>query len=278
VGVISVLFAVVLIGAVPLGIARLRLGDPAADRIVEIATRMALPSAALLAVGTTVAPSPAAAVLAAPWMAVTASLALGAVVAFVHDGRRLRPSRRLAVEIAFGFVAFGSANAMSYAAGFEPLGFSPTIVLLTAVHFHAAGFVLVTAGVLAFDRARSSATAVGTALVIAGSIVTAAGFVGVPLAATVGALAVASGGLILGRSLILVARELSSAWSCRLARLAGSALFVSMPLAIAWVVGGAIGVPAMGLDVMVRTHGAINALVVSVPAMAAWALDARSAR
>jgi hypothetical protein len=182
------------------------------------------------------------------------------------------------VAIAFGFLAFGAANATSYAVGFGPLGFSPTIVLLTAVHFHAAGFVLMTAGILACDRRPTRATALGVGLVAAGSMVTAAGFVGVPIAATVGALTVAAGGLLLGWATVRVAPQLEPAAARALAAVAGGALFVSMPLAIAWVLGGAIGLPALSLDVMVRTHGAINAIAVSVPAMAAWTLDARAQR
>lgn len=276
--VIAALFAVVVIGAVPLGIARLGLGDPSTDRIVRRAGAAAVPAAVALAVGVASAPGPVALALVLPWQALTAALALMAVVVFVGDAGRLRASRRLAVEIAFGFLAFGAANATAYGIGFSPLGFRPTIVLLTAVHFHAAGFVLMAVGILAHDRWPRRRTASGVGLVAIGTIVTAAGFVGVPVAATVGALAVAAGGLLIGAALVQDAGGLRSPAARRLGFVAGRALFVSMPLAVAWVVGGLIGVPTIELDLMVRTHGAINALLVSVPAMAAWALDARAAR
>lgn len=270
---IELLFTVVLVGAVPLGVGAIQLGDPAVDGWISRLRPFALPAAVALAAGLFVAPSPVAAVLAAPWQVLASGLALGALAAFVHDPGRWRPSRRLAVEISLGFLAFGATHATSFAAGFAPLGFAPTIVLLTAVHFHAAGFVLMTAGILAFERRPSRVAAGGVAGIAIGSVVTAAGFVGVGGAAVVGALTVAIGGLLIGAATLHVAPELQRRVARQLTRVAGAALFGSMPLAIGWAVGTQIGAPPFPLDVMLRTHGVINALVVCLPAMAGWALE-----
>lgn len=276
--VIELLFAAVLVGAVPLGLARTELGDALADRWIRRLRPVAWPAAAAAAGATLVAPGPVALALALPWGAVTAVLTLVALVAVVRDPGRLRPDRRLAVAISLGFLAFGAANATSFAAGFAPLGFAPTIVLLTAVHFHAAGFVLMTAGVLAADRGPRRSAGGGVAAVAIGSVITAAGFVGVAGAAVLGAVVVAVGGLLIGWATVGAGPALHGRWSRRLTTLAGVALFVSMPLAIAWATGTALGLPPFDLDLMIRTHGTINALGVAVPVMAGWALDARSAR
>jgi hypothetical protein len=272
---VEFLFAAVVIGAVPFGLARLgpEVIGPARWPMVRAAISAA---AAALAIGTFIAPGAVAAALAAPWLVLTGLIAAASIPGFIRHDRQWRPGRRLAVLVALGFLAFGAANALSFAAGLAPLGFSPTVVLLTAVHFHAAGFVLMTAGILAFDRRPTVGGAAGIAALAVGTVVTAAGFVGVPVAATVGALAVVSGGLLVGWTTLRTAAELNGAAARWLARVAGAALFVSMPIAAGWVVGNLIGIPQLDLDVMIRTHGVLNALAVCVPVMGAWALDART--
>jgi YndJ-like protein len=274
---VELLFAVVLVGAVPLALARIQLGDSLADRSISGLRPVAWPAAIAVAGATLAAPGPVAVALALPWQAVTGLLAIVALVAVLRNPGRWLPDRRLAVAISLGFLAFGAANATSFASGFAPLGFAPTIVLLTAVHFHTAGFVVMTAGILAADRGSRRSAGVGVAAVAIGSAITAAGFLGVPGAAVVGAVVVAVGGLLIGWATVRVGPALRSRWARRLTTIAGLALFVSMPLAIAWAVGTAVGLPPFDLDLMIRTHGTINALVVAVPAMAGWALDARSA-
>lgn len=108
-------------------------------------------------------------------------------------------------------------------------------------------------------------------------MITAAGFVGAPGAAVTGAVVVAIGGLLIGFATIRVAPTLGRRAANLLATLAGAALFVSMPLAIVWAVGTQLGSSPIDLDLMIRTHGAINALVVAVPVAVAWTLDGRSA-
>jgi hypothetical protein len=273
---IELLFAVVLVGAVPLALRAVELGDAVADGWIRRVQPAVWPASTALAIALFLAPGPLAAALALPWLVATSLLALFALVALARAADRLRPTRRLAVAVTLGFLAFGAVNAISFAVGFGPLGFAPAIVLLTAVHFHAAGFVLMTAGILAADRAPARSAAAGVGAIGLGSIVTAAGFVGVPGAAVVGAVIVASGGLLIGWATLRVVPTLGSVWARRSAALGAAALFLSMPLAIGWAVGTWLGVPPLGLDVMVRTHGAINALAVCVPLMLGWTLDTRA--
>jgi hypothetical protein len=269
---IAVLFAVVLVGAVPLTLART--GAVAGANVPFAASPGRWPAAVALAVAMLAAPGPVAVALAIPWQVLTGLAALTAVIGLARDRSAWRPSPRLAVTVALGFLAFGAANATSFAAGFAPLGFAPTIVLLTAVHFHTAGFILTIAGTLAFVRRPSSVAGGGVSAVAVGSVVTAAGFVGVPIAAQAGAVTVAIGGLLIAWATILVARDLRPTSARALTTIAGGALVVSMPLAIVWALAPAVGL-VLDLDLMVRTHGAINALVVAVPLSVGWALDAR---
>jgi len=276
--VIVALFAVVLVGAVPLGLARVEVGNCAIDRRLRRLRPFTWPAAVALALAMLMAPGPIAAALATPWLLLGAGFGLAAILALLRDPARWRPNRRLAVDLSLGFLAFGSANAWLFAAGLAPLGFPPTIVLLTAVHFHAAGFVLMTAGILAYHRRPSIVAGSGIGGLAIGTIVTAAGFVGVPGAAVAGAVIVAAGGLLIGVATIRVSATLDRRPARWLTTLAGGALFVSMPLAIAWAVGTQLGAPPFALDLMVRTHGTINAVAVAVPAMIGWALEAGAGR
>lgn len=270
---VELLFGAVLVVAVPLTLRRVRLDHPAADRLVRVVLPGAIPSTAALAGAMVLAPGPLAVVLAVPWQAITMTLAAGALLAVVRGGRH-GSVRRLAIVIALGFLAFGAANATSFAAGFGPLGFAPVIILLTAVHFHTAGFVLMSSGVVLFDRAPALVAASGVAAVAGGSIVTAAGFVGVPGAAQIGAITVAIGGLLIAVAAVRVRDRIRPGWARQLISLAALALCVSMPLAIGWALAPLFGV-AIPLDAMIRTHGTINALLVALPLAIGLELDTR---
>ena len=93
----------------------------------------------------------------------TTGLAAGsAILGFTRDPARLRLTPPRAMDAATGFLFVGAAFALADRADLRPFDFSATIILLTAVHFHFAGFALVLAGALAW-RARPG-PAVGLAL------------------------------------------------------------------------------------------------------------------
>ena len=106
--------------------------------------------AGLLVVSFWLPAGPAAAVLAAPWLAITGWTALVAGVRLVRDPDRFRLGVRHATDAAVAFLAVGATFAVIDRLGVQPFGFSATVILLTAVHFHFAGFVLPLAGALAY--------------------------------------------------------------------------------------------------------------------------------
>lgn len=109
-------------------------------------------------------------------------------------------------------------------------GFSPVIVLLTATHFHFAGFgLLALACLLAASRPWLRAPVVG---LIVGIPLTALGFVlsSDPINA-IGACIVGSSGIGVGIALVTARVIERAGWlSCA----AGVALLVGMPMGIAW--------------------------------------------
>ncbi len=209
---------------------------------------------------------PLAAAFAVPWLAI----ALVGMAAAIRHGLPALPSilgpgrlADLGIDVALGFWAVGAGFLVLDRLGVDT-GFSPAIVLLTATHFHFAGFgLLAIASLLAASRPWLRAPVVGLCL---GIPLTAAGFVlaSDPIDA-VGALVVGSSGIAVGIALLTGAVAERVGW---LTRLAGLALLVGMPMGIAWSLAILTGVSFIDLDTMVRTHGALNATAVLLAVVA----------
>src|SRR5690606_24380069 len=111
-----------------------------------------LPAAAALLWALGRGPGPSVGLWSVPWLLVTIWTALvGLSRARAHG---FRPIPELSIDAGLGMVAVGGAWATASCLGLRPLGFSDTIVLLTAAHFHYAGFVLPVLAGLAARRAQ----------------------------------------------------------------------------------------------------------------------------
>ena len=232
--------------------------------------------AGLLVVSFWLPAGPVAAVLAAPWLAITGvDRACWPGCGSLRDPDRFRLGVRHATDAAVAFLAVGATFAVIDRLGVQPFDFSATVILLTAVHFHFAGFVLPLAGALAYggDRRRWLAIALGA--VVVGIPVTALGFLGLPLANWVGAVLTASGGFGIGLATIAIARTLSRRWAVALAVIAGASLIVSMPMAIIYATGTLLGTAWLDIEDMAAIHGTLNALGFSLAVDGR--LDARAA-
>jgi hypothetical protein len=195
-----------------------------------------------------------------PWL----TFALIGTAAAIRHGMGHMPSillpRRLpdlGINVALGFWGVGASFALLDRLGIDT-GFSPVIVLLTATHFHFAGFgLLVLASLLAGSRPWLRVSVLG---LIVGIPLTALGFVlsSNPINA-VGALVVGSSGIGVGVALLSGPVLVREDW---LSRVAGLALLVGMPMGIAWSLAILTGQSFLDLETMVRTHGALNSLAV----------------
>jgi hypothetical protein len=135
-GLIDRLFLLGPLVIVPLG---LRLCAARDGAVLHRVTTAAQPvCAALVAVSMLTRTGLAAALLAVPW------LALGVTCAVIGLGRLLRGGLRHVEEVcldaALIYLPVGCVWLVTARLGINPLGFSDDIVLLTAVHFHFAGF------------------------------------------------------------------------------------------------------------------------------------------
>jgi hypothetical protein len=229
----------------------------------------ALVAVGLLAIAFLVPAGSLAAAFAGPWLGVATVLAIGRAVGFAREALDRRAAiGRLPRDVASGFLAVGAGFAVLSRLGAQPLGIGEPIVLLTAVHFHVAGFVLLTAA----DRLRTSSGSiaeVATAGLIVGIPVTALGFLGLPIAGLIGSLTVASAGMAVGLLHLAHARAREGTTRA-LAATAGLSLVASMPLAAAWAVTSFAAVPFLPIALMAATHGTLNVVGFAIPAARLW--------
>ena len=153
----------------------------------------------------------------------------------------------------------------------------PTIILLTAVHFHFAGFVLPLAGALAYGRRPGRWLEIALGAVVVGIPITALGFLGIPYANWIGAMLTAVGGFGIG-----VATDPRRSTPGPAARegpcpvVAGASLLVSMPMAAIYATGTLVGTTG---SICRRWRGSTAASTRSAspfPVIVAWTLDRRS--
>lgn len=200
----------------------------------------------------------AAASLSVPWLALcAAAVPLAAWHAIPLLPRILDRGilADLGADAACCFLAVGAVFLAADRLGIQPLGFSMTIILLTGTHFHVAAFgLLLLTAILARRRPWLNASVVG---LVVGFPITAAGFVlSSDLIGAVGALVVGAAGIGTGLAWWSDGGYGLEAW---IKRVAGVALLVGMILGIAWSWSVVFGIGFIGLDLMVRTHGALNA-------------------
>jgi hypothetical protein len=259
----SVIVAYVAVVVVPLAVRVVDERDRAGHRprLLVALRACTLPAAAVLCSSIAIEPGPVAAALAAPWMLVCAALALYGAGRVVRRG--LAPVAELAIDAGFVFIAVGGMWTVAWRAGGSFMGFAPLWVLLTAAHFHVAGFALpIAAGMIA--RLRPGGVSAACALaVITGVPLTAVGIASSRTIEVAAGLVLSLGALGVGALWIASAGRRGRGVGRVLSVVAGASLLASMPLAINYALGrGELFRLAglTGIETMAVTHGALNAL------------------
>jgi YndJ-like protein len=266
-GPVELLFLLIAFVAVPFGLDVLgSLGY--GDRLVRLARVAVLPAAVALAISLALPPGPVAAVVALPWLATTGLLGISALADRARRG--VGVDRHLIPEGALGFAAIGGLLVLDHRLGADPFGFSQFLVLLAAVHFHVAGFIMLTTVAALADRRDGRAPLVAGALAIVGGPLTAVGFFGLPGVNICGAAFTVAAGLLVGGLHLVTARGTSPRHAAILLGIAGASLLITMPMAAIWAVGLLTGVELLPLDAMTRIHGGLNAVGFGLAAMVGW--------
>lgn len=254
--------------------------DAAAFAKVHLAQ---FPAALLLAAACWMPAGTLAALLALPWAALLGWLAwLG--VTRIRRGGLHRGLDLLCADMALIFSAVGGIWTLADRAGLQPLGFAPTIVALTAVHFHYAGLLLpLYAGLvqreLWFWRFSSQA-AVG---VVLGVPAVAVGITTTQLGWGPSIEAAAGCGLALAGAAVAVLHVRIALESKRplvvrlLLGVAGASLFFGMVLAALYAMrASAQPFPWIGIPQMRAIHGTVNALGFGLCGLLGWRAMAAS--
>lgn len=257
-------------------------GGTGPARCLHLAGALQLPAAGLLAVSYLLRQGPVAAGLALPWLAVAGLIALAGLLRLRERG--LCPVTELALDAGLVYLVVGAAWAVSDRLGFRPLGFPAVIVLLTAVHFHYAGFILPVVTGLAARRTGGRAASLAALGVVAGVPLVAVGITATqlglgPWIEAIAAWTVAgAGALVAWLHLRLAVRPVYPGLARALWTVAALSLAASMGLAALY--GSRFHLPQVRrLDIawMQALHGAANTFGFAAAGLLGWWLAPRRA-
>jgi hypothetical protein len=221
-------------------------------------------------------------VFSLPWLLVSGLLALFGLWRLLSRG--LRPLPELAIDVALLYLPVGAVALLLHRADIT-FFFDPIIILLTAVHYHYAGFVLpLVAGMagrvligdssgFGTDLVGRSATVV-TLVILVNLALIAVGITFSPLVEVVAVslftVAVAVFAVLLLRYVVPTLSRTPAA----LLAVASCSVFLTMALALAY---GYSAFPATGqlitISEMIRWHGTLNAFGFALPALFAFRLE-----
>lgn len=261
---------------VPLILNLLGTPDDPAGRLLR-AARRAQPVAALALVGSlSLEQGMVAGALAVPWLGLCGVLALAGGWRLLL--RRGGPAAAVVIDGGLAFAAVGGAWTVATRAGIQPMGFSDTIVLLTAVHFHYAGLALpILAGLAGRVLPGTHHTAVVVG-VLAGVPLVAIGISTTLLIEGFAAVVMATAGIGLGALQLRIAGDRTlPALRRGLLAISGLALLGGMALAMAYGVGAWLPARPVSIPGMVAMHGATNAIGFALLGLLAWCVPDRRA-
>jgi hypothetical protein len=279
-GTIEVLFLLAPLVIVPLGL--LLTGIPGTGQSGEIAYRTAcyLQFPAALAMGLSFGFSPGlpTALLASGWCIVSILVGWSGFIRILQ--RKFVPLEENCVDSGLLFLPIGGFSIVLSRMGVTPLDYGEPIVILTAVHFHYAGFAApLLAGLVGRNLAHSYRYNVRALFrfvatgVILGPPLLAAGFVSFsPLLKLISASLLVASLMGLSALSIVVMPKLHSCLARVLLCISALSLPIGMLLAGVYAAGEFTGEVIISIAQMAKIHGLINAVGFTLCGLLAWAL------
>jgi hypothetical protein len=275
---IDLLFLFAPLVIVPLGLqlnSQIERDDPISS-VERLARAVQLPCALSVVVSFFFSRGTLAAIFAAAWLIFSGLLALSGVTRIYRGAFRSLDSS-LPV-FAFLYLPIGAAWLVASRFGLTPLGFQEPTVLLTAVHFHYAGFaapLLARASRLALREPRKNPLHTVLLNIIACGVVIgpgllAAGFVIGPRVKLSAAVLLAVSEIGLALCFLRALRRIANATAKVLIALASLCVAVAMILAGLWAVGEYPFQPFVHLAEMARFHGTANAFGFTLCGLIGW--------
>src|ERR1043165_6764878 len=219
----------------------------------------------------------ASAALAAVWFVFSGIVALFGVTRLVSRG--LYPLPETSIDAGLLYLPVGGAWLIAYRLGVQPFDYGETIILLTVVHFHFAGFgAPIVAGMAGRVLARSG---IGTGklfgvivvAVVAAMPLVAAGITFSPWLGLVGTLLLSTGLVLLaGLTMSRVLPVVISLTARALLLLGALSSCVAMVLACLYSYSLVAHVLILRIPTMAMTHGLLNAFGFAACSLAAWSI------
>ena len=269
IGAIELLFLFAALVIVPLGVELGRTigGSALLDEIARWAQPV---GAATALVSLLLPPGLLAGLMACGWLVLCLVLAVSGMIHFIFsswleaDGSVRSTLAQLTLGVARIDLAVGGIWLVASRLGMRPMGIQEPIGLLTAVHFHFAGFAtaMIAAATLQFAEKRGKARGLRllVPLVIGMPFVVAAGFVISPVLKMVAALVFSASVAGLAVFLHSVAKRVEDLSARIFLRAAAISVFAGMVLSGTYAVADLVGSDVLTIPQMARTHGILNAV------------------
>jgi hypothetical protein len=219
-------------------------------------------------------PSLNAALYSTPWLVMRTILAMQAL--WRWNRHRSPAPADLCLLAAATFPAVGAAWLVAFCAGWMPFGFDALIVLLTAAHFHHAGFTLpLIAGLIARDRPSQwtswSCIAVLSGVPLVATGITCTHFGWLPWVEPLGVTLLVIGALGVALSQMRLGLESApSSWPHTAFLISGTSLLIAMLLALGFGLRYLVPSLALPMPQMWAIHGSLNAFVFGLFGLLAW--------
>ncbi len=217
-----------------------------------------------------------AALLASVWLLITTTIAIFGISRLLRQ--EYRSAEELSINAGLLYLPVGAAWYVMRRLGIQPLGFGDTIVLLTAVHFHFAGFAAPLLAGLAGRRLRSSRSVTPTFRfavinIIAGTPLVAAGITFSPFLGLIGTLVISVGLVILALMVSLsIVPSLRSTLAQVLLLISSLSILPAMLLACLYAYSLVAQTLIIDIPQMAVTHGILNAFGFSLCGLLAWTI------
>lgn len=245
---------------------------------IRIARKLKLPAAICVVASFWVPQGLLATILALPWLVFGCFVGLEGLMALIRG--EFRTLKSTCMIVSYVYLPIGCAWLIASRLRLTPMNFQEPIVLLTAVHFHFAGFaapLLALAAGTAIEKKTAvprrifSVVAVG---ILAGPGLLAAGFVIGPRLKLAMALLVACSEVGLSLFFLAAVRAMRPRLAQIFIIISATSVLFAMILAGVWAIGEFPLQPFVHLDEMARLHGTANAFGFTLCGLVGWTLAA----
>jgi len=243
------------------------------SRAWTLAGRAQLPAALLLSAAFALPAGPVAAALTVPWVLFTLVVAVIGLRRLWEGG--VRPLSAACENAGLIFLAVGGAWTLTSRLGARPLDFDAMIVLLTAAHFHFAGFILPLLTSWTAQELNDRLTGLACPGVMGGVPLVAAGItanqLGLPCVEALAAWFLSAACMLLAVSQGRLGWQTRVSPAGSLLVLSSIALVAGMILAAAYGIRSHVSLAWLDIPTMLVTHATVNAFGFCLAGLAGWA-------